>query len=167
MKGLQALVLLTISLSTTYATVVLPRAPPVLNDVLEAHNSFRSQHGAAPLTWSDSLASAAEKWANRCVFEHSKGQVGNYGENLAAGYGNGYDAVRGVKGWTDESSEYDPKNPQYSHFTQVVWKSTKQLGCATAKCGNIFPGSSDAVYLVCEYDPPGNVIGQFNDNVQP
>ncbi|KAK1217744.1 hypothetical protein PQX77_019586 [Marasmius sp. AFHP31] len=168
MKGLQALVLLTISLSTTYAHVVQPRAPPVLDDVLEAHNSFRAQHGADPLTWNDSLASAAETWAKGCVFEHSNGKVGKYGENLAAGYGNGYNAVRGVKDWTDESSQYDPKNPQYSHFTQVVWKSTKQLGCATANCGNkIFgAGSSDNLYLVCEYDPPGNVIGQFENLTQ-
>lgn len=39
--------------------------------------------------------------------------------------------------------EYDPNNPTYSHFTQVVWKSTTQLGCAVANCGagTVFPSS--------------------------
>lgn len=38
--------------------------------------------------------------------------------------------------------------------TQVVWKSTKRLGCAQAQCGDkIFPGFKTSQYLVCEYSP--------------
>jgi len=61
-------------------------------------------------------------------------------ENLAVGTG-GYTVTEGINGWTDEAKDYDPKNPTYSHFTQVVWKSTKQLGCAMVDCpaGSIFP----------------------------
>jgi len=78
-------------------------------------------------------------------------------------------------------AQYDPKNPVYSHFTQVVWKSTTQVGCAVAKCSGIFdakygvcptvpsPGvktdylfdRQPAQFYVCEYSPPGNVIGEF------
>lgn len=49
------------------------------SDVLNAHNSFRAQHGAAALKWSDTLAAAAQKWVNRCEFKHSGGAVGPYG----------------------------------------------------------------------------------------
>jgi len=42
-------------------------------------------------------------------------------------------------------ADYDPKNPTYSHFTQVVWKGTTQVGCAVATCSGIF----DASYGVC------------------
>ncbi|KAG8702748.1 hypothetical protein FRC09_004566 [Ceratobasidium sp. 395] len=128
------------------------------NAYLDAHNSFRAQHGARALVWSPALATKAQNWANACVFKH-----GSVGENLAAGTGN-YGAVDAVKGWTDEIKDYDPRNPKPSHFTQVVWKSSTQLGCAVKQCppGSIFPAKFGvAYYHVCEYAPPGNVIGQF------
>ena len=61
-------------------------------------------------------------------------------ENLAAGTG-GYTVTEGINAWTDEAGDYDPNNPTYSHFTQVVWKSTTELGCAMVDCpaGSIFP----------------------------
>jgi hypothetical protein len=46
---------------------------------LAAHNGFRAQHGASPLTWSTTLAAKAQEWANRCVFQHSGGSLGPYG----------------------------------------------------------------------------------------
>lgn len=47
------------------------------------------------------------------------------------------------------------------HFTQVVWKESKELGvaCTKAKNGNI--------YVVANYYPPGNYIGCYNENVPP
>ena len=51
---------------------------------LDGHNVIRAKHNAAPLTWSSTLASAAETWAKRCVFEHSGGSLGSYGENLVS-----------------------------------------------------------------------------------
>lgn len=139
-----------------------------IGQYLSAHNRFRAQHGADPLTWNTELASKAQEWANKCVFQHSHGALGHYGENLAAGTGADYDITAAVKSWTDEAPSYDPGNPQPSHFTQVVWKATKELGCAVARCEGIFPPSyGPARYYVCEYSPPGNVIGHFPQNVQP
>ena len=46
------------------------------------------------------------------------------------------------------------------HFTQVVWKSTKQLGIGKAVKGN-------KVYIVANYRPPGNCAAFFKDNVMP
>ncbi|KAJ3528656.1 hypothetical protein NM688_g7967 [Phlebia brevispora] len=109
----------------------------------------------------------AQQWANGCVFQHSGGTLGPFGENLAAGTGSSYDIAAAVKSWTDEVSQYDPNNPQPSHFTQVVWKATTQVGCAEAQCSGIFPASFGlAKYFVCEYSPQGNVIGEFPQNVQ-
>jgi hypothetical protein len=39
------------------------------------------------------------------------------------------------------------------HYTQVVWKTTTEIGCGMAT------GSAND-YLVCQYSPGGNVIGQ-------
>jgi len=46
---------------------------------LDAHNAVRANHGASPLQWSDELASKAQQWAARCQFEHSGGQLGQFG----------------------------------------------------------------------------------------
>ena len=46
------------------------------------------------------------------------------------------------------------------HFTQVVWKNTRQIGL-----GKAF-GKDGRVFVVVVYHPPGNVIGRFKDNVQ-
>jgi len=134
---------------------------------LDAHNTLRAKHHAAPLTWSDTLASAAETWAKRCVFEHSSGQLGEYGENLSAGSG-AFSIADAIKLWSDEESQYDPANPQYSHYTQMVWKSTSETGCAVASCNlSNFPQEYWPVqFYVCEYNPPGNVIGEFAQNVE-
>ncbi|ODO05332.1 hypothetical protein L198_02025 [Cryptococcus wingfieldii CBS 7118] len=70
---------------------------------------------------------------------------------------------------TDESiADYDASNPQGPHFTQVLWKSSTKLGCAQTSCadGIIFTGYGDSPFIVCEYDPAGNVAGQYGDNVQ-
>ncbi|CDO72316.1 hypothetical protein BN946_scf184977.g13 [Trametes cinnabarina] len=116
-----------------------------IDQYLQAHNSVRAQHGAAPLTWSDDLAAKAQQWADNCVFQHSGGKLGPFGENLAAGTGSSYGIQAAVKSWTDEVSQYDPNNPQPSHFTQVVWKATTQVGCAVQSCNGIFAASFGAV----------------------
>ncbi|HEY9689377.1 MAG TPA: CAP domain-containing protein, partial [Coleofasciculaceae cyanobacterium] len=57
------------------------------NDVLTAHNSYRSAVGVPPLSWSTSLASDAQGWANQLAasgaFNHA--QNTGQGENLARG----------------------------------------------------------------------------------
>ncbi|KAF5313070.1 hypothetical protein D9619_003028 [Psilocybe cf. subviscida] len=134
---------------------------------LAGHNTIRAQHGASALTWNDNLASKAQEWANKCVFQHSGGQLGPFGENLAAGTGSSYGIAAAIKSWTDEVSEYNPSNPVASHFTQVVWKGTSEVGCAVASCNGIFdPKFGPAKFFVCEYSKQGNIIGQFPQNVQ-
>lgn len=131
---------------------------------LDLHNEFRALYDADAVTWNDTLASYASDAASRCQFAHTGGP---YGENLAAGVGGGYNITTGFNSWTNEASDYDSSNPQASHFTQVVWKSTTQIGCAVTSCadGTVFTGYGDSVNIVCEYYPPGNVIGAFASNV--
>jgi uncharacterized protein YkwD len=69
---------------------------------LNAHNNERSAHGAKALAWNNTLESAAQSWANKCVFQHSGGSLGPYGEDLAAGTGSGYDIAAAVASWTNE-----------------------------------------------------------------
>lgn len=58
--------------------------------------------------------------------------------------------------------EAKPRNPSaVGHFTQLVWKETEKVGVGMAT------SAKGHVYIVCNYDPPGNVIGQFAKNVLP
>jgi len=131
---------------------------------VDGHNSIRAQHGASPLSWSDDLASSAQSWAEGCQFRHSDGAVGPFGENLAAGTGS-FTAAAAVSAFASDG--FDPAHPTFTHFTQMVWKATTQVGCGVASCGNIFdPKFGPATYHVCLYNPVGNVIGQEQLNVQ-
>lgn len=132
--------------------------------LLNAHNNKRALHEDTPaLSWSSDLASYAQNYADQydCSgnLVHSGGQ---YGENLSLGYG-----IEGaVDAWYNEISSYNWANPGFSestgHFTQVVWKSSTQVGCGTKSCGG-----SWGDYVVCSYNPAGNFIGEFADNVEP
>jgi uncharacterized protein YkwD len=133
---------------------------------VDAHNRYRAKHCAAALTWSAKLAEVAQRWANAlrdrgCQFGHSGG---NYGENLAAGTQGTLDPASVVKMWYDEIAQYRFPDGGFStetgHFTQVVWRGTKQVGCGHSQCKGM------DIY-VCEYDPPGNWEGQYRDNVRP
>lgn len=56
---------------------------------------------------------------------------------------------------------------QWGHFSQIVWKSTTHVGCATVMCnglGNV-DSSSPLPFTVCNYSPPGNYDGEYADNV--
>lgn len=94
---------------------------------------------------------------SECDFAHSGGA---YGENLALGC----NEVTGcVDLWGRERERYDYGDPGFGeetgHFTQLVWKNTTYVGCGRRLCG------TRGWYLVCEYWPRGNVIGQFGEQV--
>lgn len=77
----------------------------------------------------------------------------------------------GVDAWAAEEKHYKYPDGGFSestgHFTQLVWQNTTHVGCAAVNCGQQ-QGQDGAFswYLVCEYNPPGNVIGEFRYNVQ-
>ncbi|KAM0788908.1 hypothetical protein ACM66B_002989 [Microbotryomycetes sp. NB124-2] len=125
---------------------------------LKAHNDFRTQHDAQPLKWSDSLAATAQKWSDRCVFEHGGGKGIGAGENLAATSDSKASITVGVKMWTDEVKDYDPATPHYDHFTQVVWRKTTELGCSKTVCPSLKGTSWGGSFFVCLYSPPGNML---------
>ncbi len=153
------------------AAPAAPAKPPAATGLtaeaqtlLDAHNTYRAHHCAAPLTWSPKLAQAAQQWANAlkakgCAFEHSGGPTG---ENLAAGTTGALDAKATVAMWYDEVKGYSFKQPGFSmqtgHFTQVVWRGTTAVGCGKSQCKGMD-------IWVCEYDPPGNWEGQYREQV--
>ncbi|KAL1685013.1 CAP domain-containing protein [Schizophyllum commune] len=143
---------------------------------LKAHNDERAKHGAVALTWNQSLADSAQSWANGCNFAHS-----NSGQNLAATFTSQSGVPNNIPGavqqWNNERPQYNATTYQGAgHWTQVVWKSTKTVGCAAHSCppGTLGTKTTDPWktlwYYVCNYSPPGNVYPQakyYPANVQP
>lgn len=142
------------------------------NEVLDAHNKHRKNHGAGILVINKELNKIAQKWATHLAknnkFEHSSNTLNGsrLGENIAAKWSSQTSNFPGdtlVQQWYDEEPHhvYD-KNPtvlKSGHFTQVVWKESRELGVGCAL------DSKGKVILVCNYFPAGNVMGKFIDNV--
>ncbi len=129
-------------------------------DWVNAHNAVRTAAGAKPelpaVAWSEELAEVARANAKKCVFEHSKS---GYGENVFASSG-GATPKNVVDAWAGEKANYDLasntcKKDICGHYTQLVWKSTARIGCAIADCAGQW-----SKVAFCEYDPPGNYVGQ-------
>jgi len=58
----------------------------------------------------------------------------------------------------------------WGHFSQVVWKGSKNVGCYTADCSKNgikgLEGYNIAPYFtVCNYYPPGNMGGEYGANI--
>ena len=129
--------------------------------LLSLHNSYRAQHCVPALTWSAELAASAQRWADNCWIAHDFHR-GHIGENLA--WGGDRSASSAVDAWYKEVEDYNYSKPGFvtgiGHFTQMIWRNSKQLGCGVAKC---YLGT--VRLWVCRYAPTGNWAGQFAQNV--
>jgi hypothetical protein len=135
-------------------------------------NQYRALHNAPPLIWDDQIANFADNWSAYLLknngFYHSNNKL--YGENLA--YFQGYNATpielikKSIDLWYAEISMYDFNASQYTsgtgHFTCLVWKASKLHGF-----GYSYNTTTKEVVISMNTSPPGNIIGQFKENVEP
>ena len=147
----------------------------IASTILDIHNRERAAVSVPALMWSSSLAADAKGWADHLVqlnegkpideaqLVHATGT--GQGENLASRSAWGSGSVSPpsteslLQGWVNE------KPSMGGHYTQMVWKNTKEVGCATAtvngKASAARGGYSGVVvFLVCRYSPPGNMAGE-------
>lgn len=135
---------------------------PELQKALDVHNSLRAKHGASPLVWSTQLATQAQNWAKGCSHSHSiKDDNWIYGESIQWGVPN-FEAA--IMEWYSEVSKYHGQPQCYSdetaHFSQIVWKATKNLGCGYSSCPDKMK------FYVCQYTPGNGEQGSCQQNVQ-
>ena len=142
------------------AMVHLSLAQSSPKDYVDSHNAARAKVGVQPITWNETVAAYAKRYANsrlaaHCDMKHSGGP---YGENLAEGYGSmsGSDAVAF---WLTEKPNYDHNSNscvggECLHYTQIVWGGSVHLGCARVLCKNGW------WFVTCNYYPPGNIEGE-------
>lgn len=108
----------------------------------------------------------AETLANEDRFAHRPNS--NYGENIYCLWSNDRNTKIGPKAvcrsWYEEIKEHEfgiePKGIfKGGHFTQMIWKSSQDLGVGISRT------KKGKVLVVCNYNPRGNIAGQFNVNV--
>lgn len=145
-------------------------------EMVSAHNDWRQKIGAPALTWSKTLANTAQQYATKlsqtgCTMRHSKN---GHGENIYWAspvtwkYSTGrkvthpqvVSATDVTKLWGNEVKDYNyktntcRKGAMCGHYTQIIWKDTTEVGCGKTMCAD------KAQIWVCNYNPPGNVVGQ-------
>lgn len=138
--------------------------------ILELHNLAREKLHLPDLIWDSKIEKQAQEWANTLaknnVFKHSTSTFNKWmWENLYTLttsdkkiQSNGSEAVIL---WINEWNDYDFDSNTCNiwavcgHFTQIIWKNTKRVGCGQSikKKGSVI-----TLYWVCQYDPPGNYI---------
>jgi hypothetical protein len=136
--------------------------------MLNEHNRLRGLHCTPALRWSKKLADDAAVSANRCLMAHNRKELEaqDENENLHGGSG-GADytsAQASVNSWYREDKNYSFSSPNLvfadgennnpnakmnGHFTQLLWKATSHVGCASKLCG-------EKTIWSCRYWRPGN-----------
>eukprot|EP00271_Cylindrocystis_brebissonii_P019150 TRINITY_DN5709_c0_g2_i1.p1 TRINITY_DN5709_c0_g2~~TRINITY_DN5709_c0_g2_i1.p1 ORF type:complete len:355 (-),score=22.08 TRINITY_DN5709_c0_g2_i1:1276-2340(-) len=149
-----------------------PPPPPAYAAVLSVHNAARSAVKVGGLAWNGSLARSAQTWADylgkRKSCALSVDSATRVGQNVA-GASFELTLAAAAQLWVDEKKKYTRAlfNPPGASgcstgnwadcgtYTQVVWNTTKTVGCAGYKC------SSSSSVVVCDYYPRGNIIGRY------
>ena len=146
---------------------------------LVAHNTIRDEAWGEPvdLEWDEDLAADAlthaEYMAGTGNWGHSEttnqvcdadkttstNQPNKCGENLSKDWGNTVTPMETVQRWYDECEYYPGSFTSNSgHYTQVVWKNAKKVGCAYAT------NNAGEQYGVCLYDT-GNINVNVNGSI--
>lgn len=132
--------------------------------ILSYHNEVRASVNVPPLHWSRQLAQHSADWIAKlatqgCELRHSRDS--NYGENLFMGSSdqNHEAVIEAAKAWESEKINYSGEAlskanwSQAGHYTQMVWRTSTELGCAKMACGG-------NVIIACNYAPAGNFMGK-------
>jgi hypothetical protein len=136
-------------------------------DILAAHNRYRAEVNVTPLAWSDNLSAQAQKCAdyNAATFlpsgrqKHCRTQ--GFGQNIALSTSSLHlNLTQMVDAWGSEKKNF--LNGLYpsvsatgapdavSHYTQMIWQNTSEVGCGKASANGY-------EILVCDYSPQGNI----------
>lgn len=143
------------------AQIQMPNAP---KQFLAEHNQARAAVHVSPLNWNQSLTKEARRLASyqrdRKSCQSADLSSIDYGSNQAGG-GHNMTPRQAVARWVSEGQFYNhAKNScaqghQCGVYTQVVWNTTSEVGCAQARCV-----MGDTTLTICLYFPPGNYPGE-------
>ncbi|NXK09531.1 CRVP protein, partial [Herpetotheres cachinnans] len=139
--------------------------------IVDRHNTLR--RGVKPtasnmlkMEWCPPAAKNAQKWANQCTLSHSPASMRKTtiqcGENLFMSSAP-FSWSDVIQAWYNEEEDFKygtgAKTPGavIGHYTQLIWYSSYQVGCAVAYC----PRNQFKYFYVCQYCPAGNNVMQI------
>ncbi|ODV88465.1 hypothetical protein CANCADRAFT_46350 [Tortispora caseinolytica NRRL Y-17796] len=137
--------------------------------ILTQFNDLRTAHGAGTaLVWNATLAEQALNYARTCDCKSRTtstiGYLAAQGAGILSAIGQWLRPAMNANGdiGTEAMTDPTPTNlPFYGYLSQIVWKATTDVGCATYQC-------SEGFYTtVCLFSPVGNVAGEFGANFTP
>ena len=137
-----------------------------MKKAFELHNQKRIYHGSPSLSLSENLNKLAQEYAEALA---KKGKFFNnvyenifLGENIYIYKGKDFDVENMCNSWYEENKNYNKNLSKYqkntSHFTQMIWKETTEVGFGFKRKGKKNIG-------VALYYPPGNEFGKYEENV--
>jgi len=161
--------------------------PAFTQDLLNAMNQIRAQHGSPPLQHSTEISAHAQLWVDILASKaHLRPQPNNpYGEILyelwyESNYGNriSISSYYPMQEFTAQSKQYyfygnepDPCNrtqrATIAKWSQLLWRSTWWVGFGCALVPSRGPEGGSSFYLVYNFDPRGNVECEYKRNVLP
>jgi hypothetical protein len=163
------LILLFILLALLVATVEAELKANESREILAAQNRYRAEVNVTDLEWSENLSQQAQECAdyNAANFLPQERQKhcpkSGFGQNIALATSSLHrNLTQMVDQWGDEKRNFI--NGEYpsvsatgslgdvSHYTQIIWQDTAEVGCGKAN-------SSGYEILVCDYSPRGNING--------
>lgn len=136
------------------------------------------------MTWNEEIAEGARNWSQfllqnkSLLHEVDVLNSQNLGENFGFVFSSPAQPICNdssetscvrcsqiVSRWYNEISNYNfdtgspiYPNEQWLNFTQMVWRSSTELGVGVASGGGYH-------YVVARYKPRGNLVGRFDRNV--
>ena len=140
---------------------------------LEKHNKYRRMHSSDNLNLNTDLCKIAQSIAEK----YSEMDIENMymippklykddivGENIAIiDECDNLNFEDIVNKWYEEKKNYEFGSNKYientGHFTQLIWKETKEVGFGHKKSNN------GKIYFIAIYYPAGNIFKQFKYNV--
>ena len=137
-------------------------------EALRKHNEYRVKHKVPELKMNEDLNKKAQKYADQLLNSQGKKEFpfniynndSNLGENIMISTKKTAEKMCEI--WYNEIKNYDFNINKFQkgtgHFTQLIWKETKDVGFGFKFDGDNFCG-------IAYYNPAGNALGEFTKNV--
>ncbi len=135
-------------------------------------NAYRKKHNAKLINHSDVISKFSKSFSDELLknnaFQHSNNKL--YGENLYKSWSSSSlnsinlvsHAKNAIDSWYNEIKLYNFEKGDFNyktgHFTQLIWNNSTEYGIGISVY--------DKTVIVCmNYNPRGNIIGKFKENV--
>ena len=138
-----------------------------IREIVNEINRYRSMHGSEDLTIDEKINSISQSYSEKLARESIIECSGNLyrgqelGEILFLCNDNISPKELISNCYLENSENYDyseePKEP--NNFTQLIWKSTEFIGVGYTNT------KDNKIYIVLNFYPPGNIKGEYLDNV--